>query len=179
MCTGNLCRSPMAEGLFRVALDRRACRDVDVESSGTWAYVGSPPTSEGVEVVGRLGGDISMLESRPLDRAQVDDADVVVAMTSVHLREIAETAPGSEHKTYLIKELAEIDPPLQPSGGLAALAAGRRPPWRRALDLDDPIGLPLAAYERCARQISEGVELLADVLCGAAPTSPDSGPPPS
>jgi protein-tyrosine-phosphatase len=167
VCTGNLCRSPMAEGLFRAALARRGCERVEVASSGTWAYDGSPATPEAAAVVAELGADISRHGSRPLTRAEVDESDVVVAMTSVHLEEIAEIAPGSAAKVFLMKELAEIDPRPAPGGGIAALTGGRRPQWRRALDLDDPIGLPVTAYERCARQILEGTELLADALCGA------------
>ncbi|HEY7876036.1 MAG TPA: low molecular weight phosphatase family protein [Actinomycetota bacterium] len=166
VCTGNLCRSPMAEGLFRVALDRRGCTGVRVASSGTWAYGGSSPTAEAIDAAGEYGADISGYESVPLTRAQVDESDVVVAMTSVHLREIADHAPDSHGKVFLMKELAEIEPALAAGAGIDGLTAGRRPPWRRALDLDDPIGLPLGAYRRCARQIHEGTELLADVLCG-------------
>jgi protein-tyrosine phosphatase len=156
----------MAEGLFRVALARRRCSEVEVASSGTWAYSGSSPTREAIEAAADLGADISAYESEPLTAQQVEASDVVVAMTSVHLKEIADHAPGSVEKVFLMKELGELEPPPAPGGGMAALLEGRRPQWRRALDLDDPIGLPLGAYRRCARQIHDGTELLADVLCG-------------
>jgi protein-tyrosine-phosphatase len=159
----------MAEGLFRVALERRRCDEVEVESSGTWAYVGSAPTPEAAKVAADLGADISSHRSRPLNAEQVETADVVVAMTSVHLKEIADVCPGAREKVLLMKELREIEPRPALGAGVPALVAGQRPSWRRALDLDDPIGLPLSAYQRCAKEIHEATELLANVLCGPAP----------
>jgi protein-tyrosine phosphatase len=169
VCTGNLCRSPMAEGLFRAALERRRCSEVEVASSGTWAYEGSAPTPEAAKVAADLGADISLHKSRPLTADEVEDADLVVAMTSVHLKEISDICPGARGKVFLMKELREIQPRPALGGGVAALRAGQRPSWRRALDLDDPIGLPLSAYQRCAGEIHEATELLANVLCGPPP----------
>lgn len=171
VCTGNLCRSPMAEGLFRLALERRRCTEVEVASSGTWAYAGSPATPEAVQVAAARGADISAHGSRPLTASEVNEAAVVVAMTSVHRKEIEDVAPGSGAKVLLMKEIGEIKPRPALGAGLPGLWAGQRPSWRRDLDLDDPIGLPLSAYERCARQIYEGTELLANVLCGPPPPS--------
>ena len=169
VCTGNLCRSPMAEGLFRVALERRRCREVEVASSGTWAYAGSAPTPEAAKVAADLGADISSHQSRPLTAAEVDEADLVIAMTSVHLKEISDVSPRARDKLFLMKELLEIQPRPPLGAGLAALRAGQRPSWRRALDLDDPIGLPLSAYQRCVGEIHAATEFLANVLCGPPP----------
>jgi protein arginine phosphatase len=172
VCTGNLCRSPMAEGLFRMALHDRRCTEVEVASAGTWAYVGSPATSEAAQVVAQRGADISEHRSRPLSKDEVDAADLVVVMTSVHKKEILDVAPAARDKMFLLKELGEISPRPRLGGGLSSLWQGQRPSWRRELDLDDPIGLPLGAYKRCARLIHEGTELLANVLCGP-PVPPD------
>lgn len=169
VCTGNLCRSPMAEGLFRAGLRNRRCDDVSVASSGTWAYEGSAPTPEAAQAASEYGAEIAGQRSRPLTKEEVDAADVVIAMTSVHVREILDIAPEAGGKVLLIKELAEIEPRPRPGAGLEALWTAGRPKWRRELDLDDPIGLPLGAYKRCARLIHQGTELLADVLCGPPP----------
>ena len=156
----------MAEGLFRVALERRRCDSVEVASSGTWAYVGSAPTPEAAKVAADLGADISSHRSRALTAEDLEESDVVIAMTSVHLKEIAELSSAARGKVFLIKELREIQPRPALGAGLQALRGGQRPSWRRALDLDDPIGLPLTAYQRCVAQIQEGTELLANVICG-------------
>jgi protein-tyrosine-phosphatase len=171
VCTGNLCRSPMAEGLFRAELLRRRCSTVTVTSAGTWAYAGSSPTPEAVQVAAERGADISGQRSRPVTKEDIEDSDLVVVMTSVHRKEILDLAPAARDKVLLIKEMAEIHPRPRLGGGLESLWSGQRPSWRRDLDLDDPIGLPLSAYERCARQIHEGAEHLANVVCGPPPPS--------
>ena len=169
VCTGNLCRSPMAEALMRAELDGRGCRLVEVSSAGTWATQGYGATGEAIDVLNRLGIDLAAHRSRPLEAEQLKDADVVVAMTSVHLREIERIDPGAKAKTLLLKEIVEIAWEGYASdavGRLGLLLAGRRPDPRRALDLDDPMGLPLVAYERCARELRAGIRALADILCG-------------
>ena len=166
VCTGNLCRSPMAEGLFRLALERRRCSEIEVASSGTWAYAGSGATPEAAKVAADLGADISSHKSRPLTAEELEEADLVIAMTSVHLKEIADLAPAARSKLLLMKELREIQPRPALGAGIPALKRGQRPSWRRDLDLDDPIGLPLSAYQRCVGEIHEATELLANVLCG-------------
>jgi hypothetical protein len=62
-----------------------------------------------------------------------------------------------------MKELVELDVPA--GAGLGALLAATRPPSRRSLDVDDPMGLPARAYERAAGEIEAGVKVLAEALC--------------
>jgi protein-tyrosine-phosphatase len=113
--------------------------------------------------------DLAPHRSRPLDRGELRRADVVIAMTSVHLREIESLDSESARKTLLMKELAELSfdgPPRgDPRSRLQRVLAAKRPEWRRALDLDDPMGLPRASYERCLDEIEQAVEALATALC--------------
>jgi protein-tyrosine-phosphatase len=159
----------MAEGLLRHALATRGCTHVEVASAGTWAGDGGGPTSEAIAALKEKGVDIGSHRSRALDPKEVETADVVVAMTSVHVREILDVAPDAGSKVVLLKALAEIKGP--PSDEVAerlrAWLDAPRPEWRRAMDLDDPLGLPFGAYERCVREIEAGVSALADLLCGA------------
>ncbi len=169
VCTGNLCRSPMAEALLRSELERRGCDGIEVSSAGTWADFGHAATSEARAAVSARGADLSGHRSRPVMEQELAAADVVVAMTSVHLREIEELVPEAMGKVVLLKELAEIQ--AGPGSGtsadrLRAFLAGTRPAPRRDLDVDDPIGLPFGAYERCCNELEAGVAVLADVLCG-------------
>jgi protein-tyrosine-phosphatase len=168
VCTGNLCRSPMAEGMMRRALEERGCDSIEVSSTGTWAYAGHPAMPEAIELLKEMDVDISEHHSRPLDLTELADADLIVAMTSVHLRELKEMAPDCIDKVLLMKELVEIEMDGRdgaPEQRLSALLAGRRPEPRRDLDVDDPIGLPISAYERCVRELQAGVDFLADLLC--------------
>jgi protein-tyrosine phosphatase len=168
VCTGNLCRSPMAEALMRAELRRRGCNGIEVASAGTWGGIGSPASSYAVEVLAARQIHLEGHRSRAVDVEELEEADVVVAMTSVHLDEIEQIRPGTRAKTILLKEIAEVvrgDAP-DPAGRLRLLLEGRRPEARRALDLHDPMGLPLLAYERCAGELQDGIRALADVLCG-------------
>jgi hypothetical protein len=63
-----------------------------------------------------------------------------------------------------MKELVELD--LRPGAGLPALLAATRPPPRRSLDVDDPMGMLARSYERAAGEIEAGVKALATALCG-------------
>ena len=102
VCTGNLCRSPMAELLLRDALERRDCTDIEVASVGTWAYEGSPATSEAVAVLQEMGIDLSQHRSRAAELAELEEADLIVAMTSVHMRELRELGPHLMDKVVML-----------------------------------------------------------------------------
>ena len=169
VCTGNLCRSPMASAVLHRVLSERGCAGIEVASAGTWGDPGHNATSEACAVAADRGMDLTPHRSRALDRGELNGADLVIAMTSVHLREIEALDPESARKTLLLKELTELSFDEPPSGDLAgrvqSVLAAKRPEWRRALDLDDPMGLPRASYERCLDEIERGVDALATVLC--------------
>jgi protein-tyrosine-phosphatase len=167
VCTGNLCRSPMAEGLLRHEIEARNFEDVEVTSSGTWAIDGSPATSEAIRAMEGLGIGLRDHRSRHLSHADLERADLVVAMTSVHVREIGDVAPEALPKVRLMKELIEIQPgPRGPdtSRRLRSLLEGMRPQPRRSLDVDDPIGLGPGAYRRCLTELQEGVAVIVRLL---------------
>ena len=164
VCTGNICRSPMGEALLRHELARRGCDGIEVSSCGTWGAAAQSATAHAVSVLERRGVDLTSHRSRALDAAEIAEADLVVAMTSVHVREIEEMVPSALPRVRLMKELVELD--LQPGAGLEALLAATRPAPRRDLDVDDPMGLLPRSYERAAGEIEAGVKVLAAVICG-------------
>ncbi|HZJ15005.1 MAG TPA: low molecular weight protein arginine phosphatase, partial [Chthoniobacteraceae bacterium] len=83
VCTGNICRSPMAEGLFREAA--RQFGDIKVSSAGVGAIHGQMPSSHAIEVLRPLGIDISRQRSQPLSDELVAQATHIFAMTRGHL----------------------------------------------------------------------------------------------
>ena len=170
VCTGNLCRSPMAEVLLRHALESRGCEDINVASSGTWAYYGRHATPEAITTAASRGADLSAHLSRPVEHDEITSADLVVAMTSVHVREILSLVPEVADRLVMMKEIKEITPaPSLPEASkqkrLGSLLQGRRPKRRRALDVDDPMGLPIHAYERCVGELEDGIDALVKLLC--------------
>jgi len=136
VCTGNICRSPIAEGLFRRLTGNR--KDIEVASAGVQAVRGQPPSLYAVEVCAAEGTDISGLRSQPLTGALVDQATHIFAMTGVHLETIQTLFPQSAEKTFLLREFEEPGTTV----------------WR---DLPDPIGLGREVYEDCARTIKNAL----------------------
>ncbi|HEY2680949.1 MAG TPA: serine hydroxymethyltransferase [Candidatus Udaeobacter sp.] len=132
VCTGNICRSPIAEGLFRRLTGNR--KDIEVASAGVHAVRGQPPSLYAVEVCAAEDIDISSLRSQPLTGALVDQATHIFAMTGAHLETIQTLFPQSAEKTFLLREFEEPGTTV----------------WR---DLPDPIGLGREVYEDCARTI--------------------------
>jgi protein-tyrosine-phosphatase len=102
VCTGNTCRSPMAEALLREALATRGAEQVTVSSAGTGAWEGAP-ASEGAYLVGLEHGlDLSGHRARLLTRELVRSADLILTMSSHHLARVAEL--GGEDKVHLLGE---------------------------------------------------------------------------
>jgi protein-tyrosine phosphatase len=146
VCTGNTCRSPMAELLMRSSLakllncklDELESRGVVVISAGIAAAPGCPPSSEAVQVMREYGLDLAPHEAQPLTEQLVRHADLILTMTQSHLQSIVERWPQAAERTRM----------LLPEG----------------CDVSDPIGQTVGAYRHCAEQISASVKRHAEVL---------------
>lgn len=106
VCTGNICRSPLAESLLRVVLGGMP---VSVESSGTQALVDSAPPEQTQRVGLDLGAaDIAQHRARQLTIEQLEQADLVLAMSKEHRAAVAELLPRAVRRTFTIREFARI-----------------------------------------------------------------------
>lgn len=99
VCTGNTCRSPLAEGIARDELDRRGWSHVQVRSAGVAAYPGVEATAEAVTVARAHGVDISTHRSQPLTPELVRWADVVLAMGPSHLSGVSRLGGAEKGST--------------------------------------------------------------------------------
>jgi protein-tyrosine phosphatase len=146
VCTGNTCRSPMAELLMRSTiakqlncrLDQLEDRGILVISAGIAAAPGCPPSSEAVQVMRDYGLDLAPHEAQPLTEPLVRHADLILTMTQSHLQSIVERWPNAAERTRM----------LLPEGS----------------DVSDPIGQTVGAYRHCAEQISAAVKEHAERL---------------
>ncbi|HOU21152.1 MAG: low molecular weight protein arginine phosphatase [Kiritimatiellae bacterium] len=99
VCTGNTCRSPMAAGWLNRKL---ADKGWIAESAGVAAWRGSPASPEAVEAMREIGVDISAHLSRGLTHEMVAGADIVLAATEGHRRELEQRFPDSAGKLFLL-----------------------------------------------------------------------------
>lgn len=139
VCSGNTCRSPMAEGLARqilaerrgIAPDELDAAGIKVVSAGTFAAPGSPASPEAVEALATQGVDITGHRSTPLSFELIREADVIYTMTESHRRAVIDLAPNADDKTFRLDNKA---------------------------DISDPIGLDATAYQRTAEMIRRRLE---------------------
>jgi protein-tyrosine-phosphatase len=104
VCSGNTCRSPLAAAEFRRLLDEAGRHDITVASAGTGAYEGAP-ASEGAYLVALEEGlDLSAHRARLLDRAILEDVDLVLTMARGHLARVERLGAGG--KAHLLGEYA-------------------------------------------------------------------------
>lgn len=146
VCTGNTCRSPMAEGIFRKLLSERLkCpedelvdRGYMIASAGVAAAPGNPPSPEAVEILVDRGVDLRGHESQPVTPQLLSQADQIFTMTR-------------SHRDFLVREFPEA------ASRVKLLA-------RDGSDIIDPIGSGIEEYRRCADQIEADLKhIVADL----------------
>jgi protein-tyrosine phosphatase len=109
VCTGNICRSPTAEGVFRVLVERAGLAElVTVDSAGTTAYhVGDPPDRRTAATALRRGFSLDGQSARQVRRSDFDEFDLILAMDRGHHRELARLCPtGHEARLHLFLSFA-------------------------------------------------------------------------
>jgi protein-tyrosine phosphatase len=186
VCTGNICRSPMAEAFIRRELGRRGVEDVQVESAGVSGWADSPATAEAVAALVEYDVDITPHRARRLDRETVDAADVIVGLTSEHRDTIARVVPHAAPRTFTLKELVALLEAVPPAT-FRNDGAGRMVEAVRAAqvlreqgtaippdqDVVDPLGLGFETYRAVAWEIEGLSRRLVDGLFGGAASSPE------
>jgi protein-tyrosine-phosphatase len=142
VCTGNVCRSPMAEALLRHHLPPGS--PWLVASAGTCALNGDTPSDGAVEALAEQGIDIADHRSRHLTAALVEEARVIVALTRSHRDDILEQYPQARQKVFLLRS-------FDPKAG-------------DEKDVSDPIGGNLAIYRRCRDCIASSIPRLSEFI---------------
>lgn len=136
VCTGNVCRSPMAAVLF----NRRARlageqTDLVARSAGTWALENQAASGHAMTVMARRGLDLSSHHAHTITFAELAEADVIIVMTRSHRDALAAEFPAVRHKLHLMSEL-----------------------HGRQFDIGDPYGGILTDYEHCAHELESLID---------------------
>lgn len=186
VCTGNTCRSPMAESMLRRMAEERGLGGIDIRSAGVAAIDGLPISENAAEVLKRKQCLVPD-GSKALTASLMEWADVVLTMTSGHKRQAIQRFPESIDKVYTLKEYVNDDEASAEK--LAALEslvselhlkqATAQPVTdeekRRLLalerelpnpDIADPFGCSLEEYRKCAGEIEQCLEKLLNKLNG-------------
>jgi tRNA threonylcarbamoyl adenosine modification protein (Sua5/YciO/YrdC/YwlC family) len=145
VCTGNSCRSVMAEYLLKSMLAGR--QDVEVTSAGTGVFLQTTASSETVSVLKEDGIDASHHLSRAINSILLKKSDLIIVMTRGHRQQVLERVPEVEKRIYLLREFIDT-----PSG------------YQIELDVPDPIGQPHYAYKECFAVVKEAMHKIVGLV---------------
>lgn len=181
VCSGNLCRSPIAEQLLRA---RTIGYPIRISSAGTIAHNGKSMPDEAAEVSRRYGGDPSGHLSRLLTEALLIDTDLALTATRAHRSAVVQILPRMSRRTFTINEFARLvgalsdteRDSLTESASVVEAARSLRgfvaPPENpEDDDLEDPYLRSIHVYERVAESLHLSIDGIADVLtkCSTSP----------
>lgn len=168
VCTGNICRSPIAERILRT-LAGTAGVAVTVTSAGVGAQNGAPMHPLSVEVLDEHGYDAAGFEAHYLRPQILDGADLVLTMTREHRAACQRTTPARWKRMFTLNEFVELVGELD-GAGLSTVIESRARIDTNAerLDIVDPMGQPKEAFERVFAEIEPRVLDVASWLAGGA-----------
>lgn len=176
VCTANVIRSPLAAAMLRRILDESPAA-LKVGSAGVAARPGQPAAPEVVEIAGRVGLDLSAHRAQLVTAGLLARSSLILTMTEAHRAALTRLLPSALPRTFALREFVRLSPSPDAGGesswvgGIAASAVDApgisavaqqthqaRPltsPPAVAEDVSDPIGRPLAEFERMAALLDE------------------------
>ena len=172
VCTGNTCRSVMAQGLLQHQLKqmaRRLPQPVEVDSAGVSAFDGMSPSRETLAILQRAGIDLSSHMAKSLTTEMIQDANLIFVMEPFHFEEILRRVPEAKSKTHLLRRYG-LPAPRESGSSTSSRQAGlsTRDASTVEADIADPVGRSMEIYERCFATIRDAVERVAKSLVGGA-----------
>ncbi|ABO51666.1 protein tyrosine phosphatase [Desulforamulus reducens MI-1] len=141
VCTGNTCRSSMAEALAKALAEEKNLGGYTFLSAGTMAWTGEKASQQAVEVLGEQGIELSQHRAMLLTPELVTEADLILTMTENHRQQIIRQAPESQGKVFTLGDY------VGENG-----------------DVSDPFGSPVETYRRCAGELKNLISKALDKL---------------
>jgi len=148
VCTGNSCRSVMAEGLLKKALQDKSRYDIEVSSAGIAGLSGFSPTEETVDVMREAEVDVSDFKTKTITQDLVNRADLILVMQNIHRREVVRRTPHAKDKVYLLRDYTN----------------DTREPRNDRGEVADPIAQPVEIYREVAGIIKRNIKKLTEML---------------
>ena len=136
ICTGNICRSAMAEGMMKkLAKDNNL--DLDICSCGIYAEDGDYATYNAIEAAKYYDVNIESHRATNIRRSRIKEMDIILCATESHKQSVLHMYPELKEKVFTMKEYAKLD-----NNG-------------QDMDIKDPWGYDMNVYQNCAKEIEE------------------------
>lgn len=168
VCTANICRSPMAAGLFTKAAHAHGASDA-LAASGGFLKEGRKVHDHVSSVLGERGIDVSRKRSQRLSDEVVGPADVILTMTSEHARRVVSQHPRSIGQVYTLRHFGSIVTPRRDHDTTREWLDSINLSNRRTylgddvlLDITDPVGHPLKTFEGLATELENTIAWILD-----------------
>ena len=145
ICTGNVCRSPMAEKLLQHALaaEEAPCNQLEVVSAGVAAGFGDPASANSVEALKKIKLDLTRHKSQPVTQSLIDESFAIIGMTQSHIDILHHYHENLPERVHLFREF---------------IGDGEYP------EIPDPYGQNFAAYAHCLDSMAEAIPSLVAYL---------------
>lgn len=142
ICTGNICRSAMADGLLKKRLKDLDKKDMEVYSCGVFAEDGDEPTYNAIEAMKYYDVNLKTHKATNIQNSNIEEMDLILCMTQSHKNSVLNMYPKLKDKIFTLKEYVKYKESAQD------------------IDVQDPWGYDMQTYKKCAEEISICIELL-------------------